>query len=402
MRSISGTPLRILLIVFVIALAGSCSDSTGPSSVGTAGTQQVLIINGAVGSFAYFHLLWPHVELALADNPAFATIEPSSQGFLFPGDGSGNHEWFASSYAPWIDGSGVPYPNMEVTAFLSGNNFTHTAQQAGASLFASGMGLPAGIAAQQMTVRKPALPVVTVGPLPFFGTAPDAPTPVSATNATQMVALYENEYGVDLTPTPEELTNFGYDPTQQLGWEQLFVQALVVSAKALRDDLSNMIIVNMPGADPHTDFTDIPELQRKITTIRNALNGFYEVLAAKSGPLGSSTRADNVVIIIGGDTPKNPLVRANWPDGTPGGSNWMYVVGKGLLKRGWFGRVKADGTVVGYNPATGADDPTQSSRSTRYQTAAAIAYAATRRDAGFIENTLNAGALSTYEGVVRK
>ena len=32
---------------------------------------------------------------------------------------------------------------------------------------------------------------------------------------------------------------------------------------------------------------------------------------------------------IHGDTPKNPLDRGGWPDGTPDNSNWMYVLGAG-------------------------------------------------------------------------
>ena len=123
------------------------------------------------------------------------------------------------------------------------------------------------------------------------------------------------------------------------------------------------------------------------------LNGFYTLLAQQD-------QADNVVITITGDTPKNPLSRAGWPDGTPGGANWMYVVGKGYLKHGWFGRVHANGAVSGYDPVTGADDPARTSSQGEDTTATAVVYAATRGDAAYIENNFG-GDISTYQGVVR-
>lgn len=90
---------------------------------------------------------------------------------------------------------------------------------------------------------------------------------------------------------------------------------------------------------------------------------------------------------VTGDTPKNPLQRMGWPDGTPMNSNWLYVMGNGYLKTGWFGGVKADGSVSGWNPATGEEVPRQSSAVTANAAAAAVAYAVTSGTINLIEAT---------------
>jgi hypothetical protein len=88
---------------------------------------------------------------------------------------------------------------------------------------------------------------------------------------------------------------------------------------------------------------------------------------------------DNVVISIHGDTPKTPLDRNGWPDGTPGNSNWTYVFGNGLLKTGWFGGIDRNGVVTGWNPTTGGTS-TQTSAQLAMPASAAIAYAVAKGD----------------------
>jgi hypothetical protein len=93
-----------------------------------------------------------------------------------------------------------------------------------------------------------------------------------------------------------------------------------------------------------------------------------------------SNISDNVVMSIHGDTPKTPLQRNNWPDGTPGNSNWTYVLGAGQLRTGWFGGIDRNGRASGWNPATGEMDGGRSSASLANPAAAAIAYAVARGD----------------------
>jgi hypothetical protein len=62
--------------------------------------------------------------------------------------------------------------------------------------------------------------------------------------------------------------------------------------------------------------------------------------------------ADNVVMIVTGDTPKNSFMATGWPDGTPGNANWMYVRSNGFTKPGWFGDVSETGR-TNFDPNTG-------------------------------------------------
>ena len=87
-----------------------------------------------------------------------------------------------------------------------------------------------------------------------------------------------------------------------------------------------------------------------------------------------------MVITIHGDTPKDPRNMNGWPDGTPNNSNWLYVMGNGYLKTGWFGGVKADGSTAGFDPTTGNEVPGQSSIATSAAAGAAVAFAVAKGD----------------------
>jgi hypothetical protein len=90
--------------------------------------------------------------------------------------------------------------------------------------------------------------------------------------------------------------------------------------------------------------------------------------------------ADNTIITIHGDTPKDPFTRNGWPDGTQNNSNWLYVMGNGYLKTGWFGGNTIDGKTTGFDPSTGNDVPNQSSSMTAAAAGAAVAYAVAKGD----------------------
>ena len=92
-----------------------------------------------------------------------------------------------------------------------------------------------------------------------------------------------------------------------------------------------------------------------------------------------ATLADSVVMTIHGDTPKDPRDRNGWPDGTPGNSNWTYVLGNGLLKTGWFGGIDRNGGVQGFDPATGNDVAFNGGNTAKAATAA-IVYALAKGD----------------------
>lgn len=330
------------------------------------------------------------MEVVQANMPSHAVIEPLASGHLFPADSSGNKEWLATSYAPWIDSAGRPYSGMQISAFLSGVNETHTSQPVSNYMLSSGSSHVAGIALYQAEHGTFTVPLVLAG-AGYIGTATGAPEAQTAADATALANLYQTQAGIDLAPTAAEEMQFQIAADSTLAD---FGRRLIIAAKALREGHSGTIVVSMPGIDPHGAFANVPALQARLQVIQAQLNGVHALLEAGS-------RDDDVLITIGGDTPKNPLTRDGWPDGTPGNSNWMYVVGKGYLKQGWFGRIRADGTVLGYDALTGADDAAVSSAARATTTAAAVAYAGTRGDATFVRDRLAGGELSTYQGVVR-
>jgi hypothetical protein len=67
--------------------------------------------------------------------------------------------------------------------------------------------------------------------------------------------------------------------------------------------------------------------------------------------------ADNVVLLVSGDTFKNSFNRNGWGDGTPGNSNLLFVRSNGFLKPGWFGTI-APGVRTNFDPATGVASAT--------------------------------------------
>ncbi len=135
----------------------------------------------------------------------------------------------------------------------------------------------------------------------------------------------------------------------------------LVTAKAFALGLTSSVVLPAMEDDPHGAFNDMNALRTVTTQLGKILDGFMGDLAAvPDTSCGGTTLADNLVMTIHGDTPKNPLDRGGWPDGTPQNSNWIYVYGNGLLKTGWHGGVDADGTVRGWSPTTGEDAATTS------------------------------------------
>jgi hypothetical protein len=211
-----------------------------------------------------------------------------------------------------------------------------------------------------------------------------------------------NLLGVNLSsqlrPSQEDLSRYGVNGGAPTKLVEL-AKGLVTTAKAFKLGLTSSVLLPAMNDDPHQAFADMNNLRMTIGTLGKMLDGFLKDLAAADDPTCAGSKiSDNVVITVHGDTPKTPLVASGWPDGTPGNSNWMYVMGNGWLKTGWFGGIRRDGSFAGFDPATGMDRPGQAAAMTANSASAAVAYAVTKGDMRRVGDFYRGGDIA---GIVR-
>jgi hypothetical protein len=162
-----------------------------------------------------------------------------------------------------------------------------------------------------------------------------------------------------------------------------FARGLAVAAKAFEMGLASSVVLPSIRDDPHGAFGGGGNLTSEsvavLATLKTILDAFMADLGGRTDSVTGERLSDGTIITIEGDTPKTPLVNNTWPDDTPQNSNWMFVLGGGSLKTGWFGGIDRNQTVTGFNPATG--NPKAPDATLQAQAAvAATAYAITRGD----------------------
>lgn len=373
------------------------------------------------GGFAWFQLLWPHNDIAAAGNGDFAFHAPGEQTMA------------AGTDRPLTLGPEAPFKTFtggkQMSAFMAGGNETHRRDPITATNL-GGSSVIAVAAALQVT-NPTVIPVVTIDNVPF-GTAPGAPRPSAVGSADQFVGLFNSAasrsggllenagdaglydahyaamaslnraanrpttsraYGTaktaarllgtnlasQLAISDADRNRYGVNAGTRTNLREL-AENLIVTAKAFRMGLTSSVVMPAMNDDPHGAFNDMTNLRNTTTTLGRILDGFLADLAAsEDASCAGTTLADNVVLTVHGDTPKNPRARSGWPDGTPQDANWMYVLGNGLLKTGWHGGVYRDGTVKGFDPATGAEN-NAGSRDLAAAASAAVAYAVAKGD----------------------
>ena len=398
------------------------SDTAGVAAADalTLNMRRFIGIVAGNGGFAWFQLIWPHLDVAKGTDPNYAF---HSLGQAIP----------ASTTNPFMYAPESPFqkagPNWQISAFMAGNNETHTATPISAASLASGVGMFAGIAADQKQRLSTLIPVVANERMRLsYQSADNAPPIAAVPNSDGVVALFSsaassrlltkaedarlyeatykafsslavsqkcnrdltgfktgqvasnvlgNNFADRLTMTPDDMARYGVVGAP--GNVQAFAKDLWMALRLFQYDLSGMYLMNAFNDDPHGAFAAgdaNPQIRAKLMgQIFDAFRADAASIPDPSAP--GLTLADNLVFTVSGDTPKNPLQRMGWPDGTPQNSNWVYVMGNGYLKTGWHGGVKADGKVAGWDPATGAEVPVQSSTVTANAAAAAAYYAVT-------------------------
>jgi hypothetical protein len=387
------------------------------------------------GGFAWFQLLWPHVDVAKAGNGNYA--------FHAPGQGidatDTDRPFVYAPESPWQDLD----KTKRITGFMAGTNQTHNATPASAAQVGGGQSMLAVVGAIQRATPS-LLPVIALNPV-NFGTAPGAPEVATVGDADGMVQLFNSaasrltlEIGEDaalfeayykaytglvkasgrptwarplrtgkasanflgknlaalLAPSTDDLLRYGIDGGTPNKLSEIG-RALITTARAFKLGLTQSVVMPAMRDDPHGAFQDMANLQTTVAALGHYLDTFVKDLLLEPDPVCANRKiGDNVIITVHGDTPKDPMDRGGWPDGTPNNSNWLYVMGNGYIKTGWFGGVKADGSTSGFDPATGQEIPNQQSNATSDPAGAAVAFAVAKGDMKRVQDFYNGPSIS--------
>ena len=401
-------------------LEGSAGKALAADASCLSTNRSVHLVAG-IGGFAWFQLLWPHHDVALAANNAFAFHAPGQAT-----EASGTDRKLV--FAPETPFKTLPAVR-QMSVFMAGNNETHTEQPQSQTIL-QGNSIFAVAAALQST-NPSVIPVVTIGNAPY-GSAPGAPADSRVGAADQVVGLFNSAasragglleraedaqiyrahydamaslnraanrstttraygtakqaaslLGINLADrlaiSQEDLDRYGVTPSTRTNVADI-ARSLIIAVKSFQLGLTSSMVLPAMNDDPHGAWDDIPGTVQAVADLGRVFDAFMADLAATpDDSCAGATLADNFVMTIHGDTPKTPLARPVWDDGTPGNSNWVYVMGNGLLKTGWHGGIDRNGTVRGFDPATG-DPIAYDGVATSQATSAAIAYAIAKGD----------------------
>lgn len=417
------------------------ADSAGSAMADTAScadTNKSIHIVAGNGGFAWYNLLWPHVEIAQSNNQSFA-YHAFGQGGLATGS---DKPLYLGPQAPWSDYGKA----KQVTAMMCGTNEAHTGTPTSSVQVGNNQSMLAVVSAIQRATPS-LLPVIAVTPL-AFGTANGSAQPTTVGDADGLVqlfnssaskailqvpedsALFEAYYkaflglnaasarptelrglrigkqsanflgknlAAQLKPTQADLTRYGIDGGTDTKLSEIG-KTLITAVKAFKLGLTQSVIFPAMRDDPHGAFGNMQNLNDTVTALGKMFDEFMnDAHAAEDPSCSAKNLSDTIVLTVHGDTPKDPTQAGGWPDNTPDNSNWMYVMGNGYLKTGWFGKVKANGNTEGWDPTTGQDMAGVSSDSTTNSAGAAVAYAVAKGDIRRVQDFYSGPAL---DGVI--
>lgn len=369
--------------------AGHADDA---SSLPECTAQRSVHLVGDIGGLAWFTLIWPVPDMIDTFSPSDAYDDPSlvRKVALAP------HPLYirATGGMPVFGGTGAnPFP----TVMVAGKNTTHTptpaqTQTAGLDMIAAG-----ALAQADMNA---VVPVFLLG----------ANTTIYTASKTQPSAFVAADPGAAIT----ELTNRKMAGASALApdaatlgtWYsgnasmrlQTLAANLLFAARAFAANAAGTFVMPAFEDDPHGAFSS--SVTPAADNLASVLQHFYALLATLDEPTCSHqgkriSLADNVVLVVTGDTPKDPYSNAGWPDNTPGGANWIYVRSNGYLVPGWFGAVTSN-SAAGFDPTTGSVAGPATAQAGSDAAALAILYAITRGNNLYV-STLSA---APYIGLV--
>jgi len=394
---------------------------------------------GRNGGLAWATLLFPQVDIAVQSK--------AGQAYQSPGQGAKATDTFKPYFkgpdTPWADLPG----SQQFTGFVCGNSNAHSDINMSTSVL-NGNNVFAFASALQASTPA-VIPVVSVGGLDI-GTAPGASVATAVSSADQVVNLFNsaasraggllaksqdattyavqysafaqlNRASARSTEKTAYTTAVGaagllgvnlaaklqiqtadlarYGATGAANNIKAIAQGFIVAVKAFQMGLTSSIVLPFMGDDPHPAFADgrSTSVPPQLKMIFNAL---MADLKATTDDVTNKVLADDTVITIMGDTPKNCLNSNGWGDGTAMGSGMAFVYSAGHLKSGWFGNISSAGTVTGFDQ-TGAD-ATFNNANTAKLALASIAYAVAKGDERAIAPFSNGVTISNGIGVPKQ
>lgn len=404
---------------------------------------------GGNGSVAWFQLLWPHLEVAQSGNTNFAYHSFDVAGTLHQPGGADKPFYYAPE-APWMAGGAPTRPVTAFMAGKNETHTQTPNTPAIVSNNASMLATVASIQRSNPVLLPvigvtplnfgdaPGAPAIATVPsaqgmIELFNSSASQLTLAAAKDKQLYETYYKAVIGLreaagrptwsrylettktatnllgrnlsgQLTPNGTDLANYGVtalasSAVSAAGKERLtnFARTLIVTARAFKLGLTNSVVIGLaPGAtsettfvDPHVVFSpsNVGMLKDTVKYLGMILNAFYDDLQTSPDPACSGKTLDQTTVFtVHGDTFHTPLQGDAWPDATPADSNWIYVMGCGHLRSGWFGGVKANGTVDGFDPTTGAAVPGQASQQTSTAAGAAVAYAVSKGDKNLVSS----------------
>lgn len=318
--------------------------------------QRTVHIVAGTGGLAWFTLIWPPAGVIKNFTPTFAYDDP---GLAKDVTTDPSHPLFIrknGALGVW-EGKGT---NPQPSVFVAGQNETHT-QTPSSVVTSGGNGLLAAAAAIQVSALAPPVPVLAFERSAPYGTAPGAPTALVVADVEAAISSLEAQGVINalaasmLRPSSTQLAR--YAPANAPISVTTLGSRLAFTANAMKMGLFGSVLVPAFNDDPHGAFVDGSATVRA-NQLAVMLDAFYadletgnELECGKGGQLLSL--ADNVVLMVSGDTMKNSYMNSGWPDGTAGNSNLLYLRSNGFTKPGWFGDLQPGSIRVFFDPATG-------------------------------------------------
>lgn len=382
---------------------GAGEGGASPVDLPDCTAQRTVHLVGGNGGLAWFTLVWPVPEVVTSAVSTYAFDDPAKAGYV--AGTSKEHPLLARKLGARLVWDGVG-SHAGPSIFVAGSNQTHTTTPTSTRAFADVDVIASG-AVLQAKLSAP-LPVLAFR-TGLYGAAPKAPPATVVASVELAIAALRGVITLsaaveqDLRPSQKKLDAWvdpkAYEPLRDLA------QILLFTANAFRLGFVSTVVLPAMNDDPHSAFADaaaIAATTQRADALAKILDSFYAELAASFETTCALrgkrlSLADNTVLVVSGDTHKNPFQGAGWPDGTPGGSNLLYLRSNGHVKPGWFGRLVPDmtGGRTNFDPVTGLATASATSAESTSAAQLGILFAIARGDAAAVA----AVSAHPYKGV---